>query len=152
MLALQQATTPCARWKRAFFTSRYYLYKGSYTLAPGAAAVSGGWSMPEMTFVSTLFLGLLGGFHCAGICGGIVVLLNCEAYGSGEAALDAPGPGLKGAVDRCPPKLGVPGAATASTASTAASACMSVPPASTSAKVRRMNASGAQRVSTRAAR
>jgi NAD-dependent dihydropyrimidine dehydrogenase PreA subunit len=40
--------------------------------------------MPEMTFVSTLFLGVLGGFYCAGICEGIVVLLNCEAYGSGK--------------------------------------------------------------------
>jgi sulfite exporter TauE/SafE len=32
--------------------------------------------MPDLSFFSVFVLGLLGGFHCAGMCGGIVVLLN----------------------------------------------------------------------------
>lgn len=32
--------------------------------------------MPELTLFSVFLVGLLGGFHCAGMCGGIVVLLN----------------------------------------------------------------------------
>ncbi|NBO04441.1 MAG: sulfite exporter TauE/SafE family protein [Betaproteobacteria bacterium] len=32
--------------------------------------------MPDLSFLSVFLLGLLGGFHCAGMCGGIVVLLN----------------------------------------------------------------------------
>ena len=32
--------------------------------------------MPELTYFSVFLLGLLGGFHCAGMCGGIVVLMN----------------------------------------------------------------------------
>jgi len=67
--------------------------------------------MPELTLISVFFLGLLGGFHCAGMCGGIVVLLNRQAYGSGEAAPDVAGADPKGAVDRCPPKLGAQSAA-----------------------------------------
>ncbi|NBT99747.1 MAG: sulfite exporter TauE/SafE family protein [Betaproteobacteria bacterium] len=32
--------------------------------------------MPDLSYFSVFLLGLLGGFHCAGMCGGIVVLLN----------------------------------------------------------------------------
>lgn len=67
--------------------------------------------MPELTLVSVFLLGLLGGFHCAGMCGGIVVLLNRRAYGSMQADPGAPNPGLRGAVEGCPPKLGARSAA-----------------------------------------
>ena len=32
--------------------------------------------MPDLSILSVFLLGLLGGFHCAGMCGGIVVFLN----------------------------------------------------------------------------
>lgn len=67
--------------------------------------------MPELTLVSVFLLGLLGGFHCAGMCGGIVVLLNRREYGSMQADPGAPNPGLRGAVEGCPPKLGARSAA-----------------------------------------
>jgi len=55
--------------------------------------------MPELTLISVFVLGLLGGFHCAGMCGGIVVLLNRHAHvlGNTSAAPSGaypPGPAL----------------------------------------------------------
>jgi len=45
--------------------------------------------MPDLSYFSVFLLGLLGGFHCAGMCGGIVVLLNRPMIPIAISASDA---------------------------------------------------------------
>jgi sulfite exporter TauE/SafE len=48
--------------------------------------------MIDVTLLSVFLVGLLGGLHCAGMCGGIVAVMGATAGGSAKPADGAPGP------------------------------------------------------------